>query len=118
MEQAKQDNRRHFRWPVDGPEGRIAPNHRVSLLDISQGGALIEHSHLFRAGTLLFMTVFLGNQDVGLKCRVVRSLVYRYEVRPTGEHDHFYRTGLEFLNVSDDSRHLMDEYIDLLSGEM
>ncbi|MFQ5962334.1 MAG: PilZ domain-containing protein, partial [Candidatus Methylomirabilales bacterium] len=97
IEQSHEDRRRHFRWPATGSEGWFAPNHKVSLRDISQGGALIEHSHLVRPGTQLFMNLLIHERPVGLKCRVVRSRDYRYEVLPTGEHDHFYRTGLEFL---------------------
>ncbi len=111
IEQANEDRRRHFRWRASGLDGWIAPSHKVSLLDISRGGALIEHSNLVRPGTHLFMTLLIHGQQVGLQCRVVRSQDYRYEVLPTGEHDHFYRTGLEFLGLSENSRGLIDEYI-------
>lgn len=116
-EQPNGDRRRHFRWPAGGSEGWIAPNHKVSLRDISQGGALIEHSHVLRPGTHLFMNLLIHGQQVGLKCRVVRSRDLRYEVLPTGEHDHFYRTGLEFLGLSANSRVIVDEYISSLRGQ-
>ncbi len=65
----------------------------------------------------MFLNVLIHNQQMGLKCRVIRSAVYRYEVWPTGEHDHYYRTGLEFLEVSENSRRLIDEYIGSLRGQ-
>ncbi len=117
IEQANEDRRRHFRWRASGPDGWIAPSHKISLRDISRGGALIEHSHLVRSGTQLFMTLLVHEQQVGLKCRVVRSQDYRYEVLPTGEHGHFYRTGLEFLGLSENSRGLIDEYISSLRDQ-
>ncbi|MFQ5801559.1 MAG: PilZ domain-containing protein [Candidatus Methylomirabilales bacterium] len=111
IEQAIKDRRRDFRWPAGGSAGWIAPNYTFSLHDISRGGALIEHAHLVRPGTQLFMNLLIHERPVGLKCRVVRSRDYRYEVLPTGEHDHFYLTGLEFLGLSEDARGLIDEYI-------
>jgi hypothetical protein len=72
---------------------------------------VVRHSHLVRPGTELFMNLLIHEHPVGLKCRVVRSRDYRYEVLPSGAHDHFYRTGLEFLGLSEDSRGLIDEYI-------
>ncbi len=109
--QPKEERRRDSRWNAGGTEARFAPKYKVSLLNISRGEALIEHSHPVRPGTQLFMTLLIHEQQVGLKCRVVRSQDYRYEVLPTGEHDHFYRTGLEFLGLSENSRGLIDEYI-------
>jgi hypothetical protein len=47
---------------------------------------------------------------------VVRSSEHRFEVRLTGEREHVYRTGLEFLGIPEDSRVLLDKYIDLLRG--
>jgi len=60
IEQANEDRRRHFRWRASGPDGWIAPSHKISLRDISRGGALIEHSHLVRPGTHLFMTLLVS----------------------------------------------------------
>jgi len=82
----------------------------------SGGGALIEHSNLVRLGTLSFLTLSIDGQEVSLRCRAVRSAIYRYELRPTGEREHVYRTGLEFSAVSEDARRLLDESLDPLSS--
>ncbi|MFQ5989612.1 MAG: PilZ domain-containing protein [Candidatus Methylomirabilales bacterium] len=113
----KADQRRHPRWRVWGPEGRIAPNHAASFLNISQGGALIEHLHPFRPGSLLFLTILVHETELRLKCRVVRSEVQSYEVWPTGKKEHVYQTGLQFLGLSEDSRGLISEYIGSLKEE-
>ena len=109
--------RRHSRWRVWGPEGRIAPNHTASFLNISQGGALIEHLHPVRPESLMFLTILVNEREVRLKCRVVRSEVQSYEVWPTGKKEHVYRTGLEFLGLSENSQGLISEYINSLRGE-
>jgi hypothetical protein len=65
----------------------------------------------------MFLTILVNEQEVRLKCRVVRSEVQSYEVWPTGKKEHVYRTGLEFLGLSENSQGLISEYIDLLRGE-
>lgn len=115
--QLKANQRRHLRWRVWGPEGRIAPNHAASLLNISQGGGLIEHLHPVRPESLLFLTILVDEQEVRLKCRVVRSEVQCYEVWPTGKKEHVYRTGLEFLGLSENSQGQISAYISSLRGE-
>lgn len=113
----KGDKQRHFRWRVWGHEGHIAPNHRVSLINFSQSGALIEHSHRVQPETSLTMTILVHEQELGIKCRVVRSSVHRAEALPTGEQAPIYRTALEFLSPPETSQRLIDEFIDRLRGE-
>lgn len=110
------DSQRHPRWRVgERVEGWVSPDHKVSLLDLSLGGTLIEHSNLLFAGTLAFLTLSLPGQDVSLPCRVVRSMIHRSEAYPTGEQSRTYRTGLKFLGLSEESQRLLTQYIDLLT---
>ena len=44
-------------------------------------------------------------------------MVHGSEVQPDGERDLIYRTGLEFLDPSEDSLRLIGEYIDSLRGQ-
>ncbi len=119
MEAVKGDRRRHLRWRVgEGLTGRIASQNEASILDISLGGALVEHSNLVRPGTLSFLTLLLRGQEVNLRCRVVRSAIYRFETWPTGEQEHLYRTGVEFLALSEDSQRMIDKYINFLGKKV
>jgi hypothetical protein len=98
MKQDGQDRRLHPRWVVGGRLGaRIGRIHDASLIDISAGGALIEHLHLVRPGSFSLLSLILNHAEVGVQCRVVRSAAHRCEVEPTGERTLIYRTGLEFL---------------------
>lgn len=94
----------------------MTSNHEASILDISLGGALIEHSKLVRPGTLSFLTFSVDGHEVTLRCRVIRSAIYRYEVQPSGERGHVYRTGLEFSAASEDVRRLLDESLASLAS--
>lgn len=115
--EVKAKQRRHRRWRVWGPEGRIAPNHGASFLNISQGGALIEHLHPVQPGSLVVLTILVDEREVRLKCRVVRSEVQSYEVWPKRKKVFVHRTGLEFLGLSETSMGLISKYIDSLREE-
>ena len=109
------DSRYHPRWHVgEGPDARVSPDHPVSILDISLGGVRIEHSNLLLPGTLAFLTLSVHGGEVSAACRVIRSTIHRFEVWPTGEQIRTYRTGLKFVALPEDSRRLLDVYIDLL----
>jgi len=119
-EQARGDRRGDLRWEVRGrPPGRMTPLHKatyhtVSLVDISMGGALIEHSTKVGPGTPAFLTLLIHmvhGWEAGLMCQVVRSVVDRYDVDPTGKRDLVYRTGLKFLAPSEVSRRVIVGYI-------
>ncbi len=110
------DRRRHRRWEVGGRHvGRLDSAHQASVLDLSLGGALIEHSssHVWPE-TVAFLTLAAPGKEAGLKCRVAHSTVHRYEVQPTGDRDLIYRSGLEFLETSEASLQLIDNFIDAL----
>jgi hypothetical protein len=113
--QAEPDRRFHARWEVPGTETWIGPHYEASLLNISKGGALVEHSHRVRPGTVLLLTLSVPEHKITLRCRVVRSSEHRYEVRPTGEREHVYRTGLQFLGIPEDSLLLLEKYVGSLS---
>ncbi len=110
------DRRCSFRLEVPESEAVIGPRYEASLRNISEGGALVEHSHRVRLGTVFLLTLSVPEQKITLRCQVVRSAEYRYEVLPNGEREHVYRTGLEFLGIPEDSRVLLDKYMESLTG--
>ncbi len=116
--EGKEDKRCNIRWAVEGrTAGRITAIYEAVLINISVSGALIEHSDLVRPGTISSLTLLVHGQEVSLRCRVVRSVVHRSEVRTDGERDLIYRTALEFLDASEDSLRLTAEYLDSLRGQ-
>lgn len=105
--------RRYRRWDVGGRlAGWIDATYEAAFVNISLGGALIEHSSMIRPGSIAFLTLAFQGQEAGLKCRVVRSEVYRYGVRPTEERHLVYRSGLEFLDTPEASLHVIDKTIE------
>lgn len=118
MQHTKNDRRRYARWALGGQlEGRITvTRRRAQIVDISRGGALVEHMNVVPLQTISFVTLFFPGNDLRLKCRAVRSQARCYEVRPTGERGWVYRTGLEFLEAPGVSPRVIEEY--LVDGEI
>lgn len=115
MEKEKAERRRHPRFVVGGKaKARVTAVYDASLLDISLGGAQIEHSDIVRPGTLSYLILNLRGRQISVRCRVIRSVVDRPEVNPDGEQILIYRTGLEYIDLSEETVQMLDEYI--LSG--
>lgn len=115
MGKEKSEKRRHPRFVVGGKaKARVTAVYDASLVDISLGGAQIEHTHIVRPGTLSYLILTIRGRQVSVRCRVVRSVVDRPEADPDGEQVLIYRTGLEYIDVSDETLRSIDEYI--LSG--
>lgn len=115
VERGWPDKRRFPRFPVGGRiKGRVRALYDASLMDLSFGGALIEHDQIVRPGTTSFVVLFLQGHPLSLRCQVVWSQVDRPEVLPDGERALIFHTGLEFLNPTEEAQQLLSDYIDSL----
>jgi c-di-GMP-binding flagellar brake protein YcgR len=115
----KQPNRRQNpRFSVGGwTKGRVTPDYESSLLDISLGGARIEHAKVVQPGTISDLDLPLLGRGVRLRCRVAWSVLNRPEMQPDGEPVLIYHTGLEFLDVPEKTRQVITEYIQSIAEE-
>lgn len=111
--------RRHYaRFFVGGKaKGRVTAIYDAVVLNLSIGGSLIEHAHVVRPGTLSSLDLDLFGKRLRLKCRVARSVVHGSTVLPTGERELVYRTGLEFLELSEATRQMIGRYIQSMVNE-
>jgi hypothetical protein len=106
------ERRRHPRVTVGGrTSGKVNAVHDVSILDISLGGMLIEHAPVVQPGIICDLVTTLLGHEMRLRCRVARSAVHRVEVNPGGKRKLIYRTGLEFLEHTDETRQVIRHYI-------
>lgn len=113
MGKQQPDKREYPRVFVEGKSrGRVAAICEGSLLNISLGGVLIEHVHALRPGTPSFVELELQGKRVRLRCRVARSVADRTEVQPDGEREVIYHSGLEFLDVPEETRQAINDYIE------
>ena len=98
-------------------KGRVTAIYDAVVLNLSIGGSLIEHAHVVRPGTLSSLDLDLFGKRLRVKCRVARSVVHGSHVLPTGEHELIYRTGLEFLELSETTRQMIGRYIQSMVNE-
>ncbi|MFQ5847983.1 MAG: PilZ domain-containing protein [Candidatus Methylomirabilales bacterium] len=112
MGDERPDRRQYPRVSVAGrTKGQVNAVYDVSLLDISLGGALIEHAQVVQPGIIFDLILTLQGCRIQLRCRVVRSTVHRPEVQADGGRKLIYRTGLEFLQPSTEMRQVITSYI-------
>ena len=92
--------RRFPRFTVLGKvAGKIVATHEATLLNLSLGGALIEHPTMVRLGSLSQLMLPSAKGDIQIDCRVVRSMLVRQERRGQDTLV-IYQTGLEFRDPS------------------
>ena len=104
--------RQYARFFVGGKaKGRVTAIYDAVVVNLSIGGSLIEHAHVVRPGTLSSLDLDLFGKRLRVKCRVARSVVHGSHVLPTGERELIYRTGLEFLELSEATRQMIGRYV-------
>ena len=112
MGEAQSERRRYPRVNIGGrTKGTVNAVHDVALLDISLGGALIEHTQVVQPGIAFDLVLTLLGQKLKLRCRAVRSVVSRPEGQAKGGQKLIYRTGLEFLQPAAETRQVISDYI-------
>jgi len=117
-DQKSATRRQYARFFVGGKaKGRVTAIYDAVVLNLSIGGSLIEHAHVVRPGTLSSLDLDLFGKRLRLKCRVARSVVHGSHVLPTGERELIYRTGLEFLEMSEATRQIIGRYIQSMVKE-
>lgn len=117
-EELELGRRKHPRFVVkEETKGRVAAVSDAVLLNISLGGALIEHAGVVRPGTPSSVELDLHGKRIRLRCRVARSVGNRIEVQPDGEQELIYHTGLQFVEPSDETLQVIGDYIQSLSNE-
>ena len=87
----------HLTSPVDATLGATA----VRLMEISQKGALIEHTTPFIEGARLRLVFKWEGKQISRECRVVRSKLIRSH---SGGGVVVYRSGLEFTALAPPAR--------------
>lgn len=110
--------RKHARFAVKGgAKGRVAVVWDAVLLNLSLGGALIEHANVVRPGTPSSLEVDLQGRRIRLRCRVARSVADRIEVQPDGERELIYHTGLQFVEPSDETVQVIGDYLQAIAKD-
>ncbi len=110
----QETRRRSPRFQIPQPiAGNFLAASDAKLVNISFGGALIEHTGWTRLGVRSVLILPCQGRKVPLPCRVVRSQVSRAIPRPDGTRDLVYVSGVEFLHTGTDTSMAVQELIGL-----
>jgi len=122
MDQAAIGKRRHARLTFKEPiYDLLAASREVRFLDLSLGGARIEHTNILRPGSMCELRVPLRNRRVTLLCQVVWSTAVgraEGETRGTGL---LFHSGLQFASLASDAQTLLAAFLEaegIPSGEV
>ena len=83
--------------------GEVSLLHDVTVLDLGEGGARLEHAGRFGLGAVCFLRLAGPEGEILLKARVVHSMVSRTVPVPGGEPTLLYHSGVEFAALTSDA---------------
>ena len=103
------ERRRWPRAPLRGQlVGQIYTEHAAPIVDLSEGGALVEVPCVLRPRTVYSVRLMIAHGIVmTLKATVVRSYVHRFENAGEGETRVRYQAALQFLNLTAKDQELL-----------
>ncbi len=100
--------RRFPRFQIRDVAGSVADACDADVLDLSMGGALIEHEGMFRIGAAFILGVEnSGSHHLSIRCHVVHSQVNR--CKPEGTL--YYQTGVKFLDLTLEAEQTLEAVI-------
>jgi hypothetical protein len=103
------ERRRWPRAPLRGEVvGQIYTEHAAPILDLSEGGALVEVPCVLRPRTVYSVRLMIAHGTVmTVKATVVRSYVHRFENAGEGETRVRYQAALQFVNLTSSDQELL-----------
>lgn len=100
--------RRFPRFQIRDVAGSVADAYDADVLDLSMGGALMEHEGMFRIGAAFVLGVGnSGSNHLSIRCHVVHSQVSR--CKPDGTL--YYLTGVKFLDLTLEAEQTLEAVI-------
>ena len=83
--------------------GEVSFLQDVTLLDLSEGGARLEHAGRFALGAVCFLRLPAPEGEFVVKARVVHSTVSRKVPVPAGEPTLLFHSGVEFVGLTSET---------------
>lgn len=107
-------HRRYARLSFQAPvSGGVLATYDAQILDLSLGGARLEHTVVLRPGSTCHMRVPLGARFITVLGRVVWShVVGRATQSPDGTRGLLYQSGLEFVRLAGEARSRLAAFLE------
>jgi hypothetical protein len=110
------ERRKAPRIPVAGHLGaRARATLNVRVLDLSAGGARIEHTDLLRPGATYAFELPPALGSLTITVRIVHSAVVGTEPTPEGERNLRYQSGLAFVGITSDQQSALAAILERLT---
>ncbi len=112
MSSAKSVPRRHARLTFSEPvAGAVSPSYNVHILDLSLGGARLEHAIVLRPGISCYLRLRLNVSVLTVNCRVVWSKVVGREAKGPGGTGLTYHSGVQFDTLSGEAKAVLAAFL-------
>ena len=99
--------RRLPRFQIQGVTGAITTPQEAEVINLSLGGALVEHQGMLRVGGVCLLDLPVPGEPLTVRCRVVHSGAVRRDRDGTL----YYRTGIEFLDLTPEAEQALEAFI-------
>ena len=105
--------RQHARLTFSEPvSGAVTSSHDVNILDLSLGGARVEHTIILRPGSSCYIRVPIRQRVLTVNCRIVWSKAISRIEGETGGTGLLYHSGVQFGSMAQDTRTMLTAYLD------
>ncbi len=112
MSSAYPISRRHARLTFSEPAtGAVSASHSVHILDLSLGGARLEHGIVLRPGTSCSLRLRLAASVLTVNCRVVWSRVVARAPRDLAGTGLTYHSGVQFDTLSREAKAVLAAFL-------
>jgi len=105
----RQHSRLTFSEPVSGA---VTSSHAVHILDLSLGGARVEHTIILRPGSSCYIRVPISQRVLTVNCRIVWSKAISRTEGEAGQTGLLYHSGVQFGSMAQDTRTMLTAYLD------
>ncbi|MGB9715132.1 MAG: PilZ domain-containing protein [Thermodesulfovibrionales bacterium] len=109
-----QERRRYKRFKIEGMgiDGKMLFAKNVKILDMSVGGMLVETDKRLNPGSEHILKLRHKDKIISIKSVVAWCLLGKSERNPKGEVIPIYHAGMEFINLTDETRRKIARFIE------
>ena len=91
--------------------GAMTSSHDVNILDLSLGGARVEHTIILRPGSSCYLRLPLNQRVLTVNCRVIWSRAVDRGPREQGRMGLLFHSGVQFGGLSGETRASLEAYL-------
>ncbi len=105
--------RKHARLTFSEPvTGAVTSSHEVHILDLSLGGARVEHTMILRPGSSCYLRLSLDERVLTVNCRLMWSRAVGRAPGDQGGTGLLFQSGVQFGALSREAQAVLEAYLD------